>query len=223
MVKIPFLSTPDKPLSNSTQNMLPIADITEGIVIFKNGGAALIMESTSLNFGLLSSREQEAVIAAYAGLLNSFSFPVEIVVRSQKKDISSYIKQLEDSEKEISNPKLKKIMVSYKKFIIDAIKKKNVLSKKFYIVIPFSPYELGVAKSFASTINPGASNKPLPFPKSYVIRKAKITLLPKRDHLMRQMGRLGIVLRHLKDKGLVELLYNTYNSEPPVKERQIYQ
>jgi hypothetical protein len=82
---------------------------------------------------------------------------------------------------------------------------------------------LGVAKSFASSISPGSGNKPLPFPKSYVIRKAKITLLPKRDHLMRQMGRLGIVLRHLKDKDLVKLLYNTYNSEPPVKEKQIYQ
>ncbi|MBN1168695.1 hypothetical protein JXA63_02275 [Candidatus Woesebacteria bacterium] len=223
MPKIPFLSTPDKPLSNSTQNMLPIADITEDIVVFKNGGAALIMESTSLNFGLLSIREQEAVIAAYAGLLNSFSFPVEIMVRSQKKDISNYIKELERSEKEITNPKLQVIMSDYKKFIVDAIKKKNVLSKKFYISIPFTPYELGVAKSFASTMNPGASSKPLPFPKSYVIRKAKITLYPKRDHLMRQMGRLGIMLRHLKNKDLVEVLYNTYNSEPPVKERQIYQ
>lgn len=222
MVKIPFLSTPDKPLSNSTQNMLPIADITEDIVIFKNGGAALIMESTSLNFGLLSSREQEAVIAAYAGLLNSFSFPVEITVRSQKKDITNYIKQLEESEKNIANPKLRNIMTGYKKFIVDAIKKKNVLSKKFYIVIPFTPYELGVTKSFASTISPGSGDKPLPFPKSYVIRKAKITLLPKRDHLVRQMGRLGILLRHLKDKDLVELLYNTYNSEPPVKESSIY-
>lgn len=223
MSKIPLLSTPDKPLSNSTQNMLPIADITEDLVIFKNGGAALIMESTSLNFGLLSGREQEAVIAAYAGLLNSFSFPVEVMVRSQKKDITKYIKQLEKSEKDITNPKLKIIMTDYKQFIVEAIKKKNVLSKKFFIVVPFTSYELGVAKSFVSAINPAAGNKPLPYPKSYVIRKAKITLLPKRDHLMRQMGRLGIVLKHLKDADLVELLYDTYNPEPPVKERDIYQ
>ena len=43
------------------------------------------MESTSLNFSLLSEKEQEAVIAAYAALLNSLSFSVQIVVRTIRK------------------------------------------------------------------------------------------------------------------------------------------
>lgn len=223
MPKIPLLSTPDKPLSSSTQNMLPVADITDDLIIYKGGGASLVMESTSLNFGLLSQREQEAVIAAYAGLLNSFSFPVQIVVRSQKKDISSYMKLLDEAHKKIKIEKLYNIMDGYKKFIVEAVKKKNVLSKKFYIIIPFTPYELGVAKSVASTMNLTSRNKPLSFPKSYVIRKAKITLLPKRDHLMRQMGRLGIVLRHQKNDDLVRLLYDIYNPEPPVKEKNLFE
>lgn len=223
MVKIPLLSTPDKPLSSSTQRFLPIANITDGIVIYKNGGAALVMESTSLNFGLLSQREQEAVIAAYAGLLNSFSFPVQIVVRSQKKDISKYIALLDEAHKKIQNPKLSGIMDGYKKFIVDAVKKKNVLSKKFFIIIPFTAYELGVAKSVTSTFSSSVGNKPLSFPKSYVIRKAKITLFPKRDHLMRQMGRLGIQLKHLTDEDLIRLFFDTYNPEPPIKEKSIFE
>ena len=96
---IPFLSTPDKAITDTAQDLLPIAEITDGIVIYKNGGAALIMESTSLNFGLLSEREQIAVIASYAGLLNSFNFPVQIVIRSQKKDISNYMVYLEEAQK----------------------------------------------------------------------------------------------------------------------------
>jgi len=98
---IPFLSTPDKALTSTTQDLIPIADIVDGVVIYKNGGAALIMESTSLNFGLLSEREQNAVIASYAGLLNSFNFPTQIIVRTQKKDISRYMEFLTEAEKKI--------------------------------------------------------------------------------------------------------------------------
>src|SRR3972149_8969402 len=130
---IPFLSTPDKTILSTTQDLIPLADIVDGVVIYKNGGAAQIMESTSLNFGLLSENEQEAVISSYAGLLNSFNFPVQIIVRSQKKDISSYMEFLSTAEKKIKNTKLSLLMKDYKDFVSDAIKKRNVLSKKFYI------------------------------------------------------------------------------------------
>ena len=214
---IPFLSIPDIPLTATTQNLLPIADITDGLVIYKNGGAAEIMESTSLNFGLLSEREQEAVIASYAGLLNSFNFPVQVVVRSQKKDISSYMNFLNEAEKKINNSQLLMIMEDYKQFILEAIKKKNVLSKKFYIVIPFTPYELGLSKSVATSFR--FSRKTiLPFPRSYVIRKAKIALLPKREHLVRQARRLNIKLKPLNNEELLRFFYTTYNPELPTKE-----
>jgi len=45
--KIPLLSIPDTPLTASSQNHLPISDICEDVVLFKDGGAALVMESTS--------------------------------------------------------------------------------------------------------------------------------------------------------------------------------
>src|SRR3972149_1069862 len=193
-MKIPYLSIPDKPLVSTTQAHLPIADIVDDMILYKDGGAALVMESTSLNFGLLSEKEQQAVIAAYAALINSLSFSLQIVIRTQRKDISSYMKYLEVASQKIVNPKLATLMQGYKKFILDSIKKKNVLGKKFYLVIPFSPLELGVAKSFLST----AKRKgPWPFPKSYVFKKAKTVLYPRRDHLMRQAGRLGLRLRQL--------------------------
>lgn len=219
-MKIPILSVPDTPITSTTQQLVPVADITDGIVVYKSGGAALIMESTSLNFGLLSEREQQAVIASYAGLLNSFTFPVQIVVRTQKKDISSYMAFLTEAHKKIKDPKLDSVMSSYERFILDAIKKKNVLSKKFYVVVPFTPYELGLAKSFISTFKPASARGPLPFPKSYVIRKAKITLFPKRDHLMRQAGRLGVSLRQLTNEELITIFYQMFNPETPIEEKE---
>lgn len=224
MPKIPFLSIADKAIVARTQDLVPIADITDDIVLYKDGGAALIMESTSLNFSLLSQREQEAVIAAYAGLVNSFSFTVQIVVRSQKKDISAYMKLLDEAHQKITDQKLHSVMESYKTFILEAVKKKNVLSKKFYIAIPFTSLELGVSKSLKTGLSSASGqNRPLSFPKSYVIRRAKITLLPKRDHLMRQMGRLGIQLKHLRNDDLTRLFFDIYNPEAPNKEENIFQ
>lgn len=217
-----FLSAPDKPLTDTTQDFIPIADIAEDLVLFKNGSAALVMESTSLNFALLSVREQNAIIAGYAALLNSLAFPVQIVVRSQKKDISSYIRTLNQVEKGLKSPKMLNLMHSYKQFIVESIKKKNVLSKRFYIVLPFSQYELGVAKSFLRSTSPKKKSGPLPYPKSYVIKKARIKLYPKRDHLARQASRIGVQVRQLKTPELVSLFYDIYNSIPPTKEKSIF-
>lgn len=210
-MKIPYLSIPDRPLTAISQAHLPIADITDDIVIYKDGGAAIVLESTSLNFGLLSEKEQQAVIVAYAALLNSLSFTIQVVVRSQRKDISSYMKYLDEAAKKIQNPKLAQIMQGYKSFVSQTIKKKNVLGKRFYIVIPFSSLELGITKSLLSATKKG----PLPYPESYVIKKAKVSLYPKRDHLIRQTGRLSIKLKQLSTAELVELFYNIYNPKMP--------
>ncbi len=216
--KIPILSTPDTPLTSSTQDFLPVADITEDIALYKDGGAAVIMESTSLNFGLLSEKEQQAVIAAYAALINSLSFSVQIAIRTQRKDITSYIKYLDEAGQKIRTPKLAGLMASYRKFIVEAIKKKNVLGKKFYLVVPFSPLELGVTKSILSLTK---RKGPLPFPKSYIIKKSKITLYPRRDHLIRQAGRLGIKIRQLTTLELIELYHTIFNPEPPAVKKEI--
>lgn len=215
--KIPYLSIPDKPIMATTQSHLPISDITNDIVLFRDGGAALVMESTSLNFGLLSEKEQSAVIAAYAAMINSLSFSVEIVVRTQRKDISSYISFLDARAEKLTHPLLQKLMAEYKTFILDSVKKKNVLGKRFFVVLYLSPLELGVAKSVKSITKGGG---PLPFPKSYIIKKAKITLYPRRDHLVRQAGRLGIKFKQLTTPGLIDLYYAIYNPEKPAVKKE---
>lgn len=210
--KIPFLNLPDLPLISTTQDELPIADITDDVILFKDGGAAIVMESTSLNFGLLSEKEQAAVVYAYAALLNSLSFSIQILIRSQRKDISSYLNYLSNAAGKITNPKLQAVMGSYRAFITEIVKKKNVLGKRFFIVIPFSPLELGAKQSFSAVTKKG----PLPFPKSYIFKKAQVVLYPKRDHLIRQAGRLSIKLTQLTTDQLVELLYEYYNPVAPV-------
>lgn len=215
--KIPFLNVPDRPLVSTSQDFIPIADITNDVVIYKDGGASLIMESTSLNFGLLSEREQEAVIASFAAMINSLTFTIQIVVLTQKKDISSYLNYLDEESKKITQPLLAKLMQGYKEFIMDSVKKKNVLGKRFFVVLYFSPLELGAAKSLAAVAK---RSGPLPFSKSYVIKKAKIALYPRRDHLIRQAGRLGIKFKQLTTPELINLFYSVFNPEKPAVKKE---
>jgi len=218
--RIPILNIPDTPIKSTTQEFIPVADIKDNLVIFKDGGVAMIMETTSLNFSLLSEKEQQTVILSYAALLNSLSFPIQIIVKSERKDISSYMVYLDKQIKSLTNKKLLPLFENYKTFINESIKKKNVLGKRFFIVVPFSPLELGIAKTFASATK---RKGPLPYTKSYVLKKAKVTLIPKKDHLTRQMNRLGMKLKQLKTNELIELVYNTYNpvAPPPRKEEML--
>ncbi len=215
--KVPYLSLPDKPIASTTQKHLPIADVTNDVVIYKDGGSALVMESTSLNFGLLSEKEQAAVIAAYAAMINSLSFSVQIMVRTQRKDISSYIRFIDEQAKKLTHPLLQKLMSEYRGFIMDSVKKKNVLGKSFYVVLYLSPLELGVGKSVAVVTKTSAT---LPFTKSYIIKKTKLTLYSRRDHLIRQAGRLGIKFRQLTTAELIDLFYSIYNPEPPAVKKE---
>src|SRR3989344_3863926 len=125
-------------IRGSTQEHVEVAEIRNDLVVMKDGSVALVVMVSAVNFGLLSEREQEAIIYAYAGFLNSLNFSVQIVIRSQQKDISKYIALLEDESKKQTNPLLVEQIKKYKDFVLQTVKENNVLDKKFYITIPFS-------------------------------------------------------------------------------------
>lgn len=202
------------PIRASTQEHLPIEDIVENLVILKDGSCSLVISVSAVNFDLLSEREQDAIIYAYGALLNSLTFPVQILIRSQRKDISSYLNLLDRQQiKKKDSPLVANLIGSYRKFVSEVVKKNNVLDKKFYAVIIFSALELGVSSTLTSIIK---QNKGLPFPKEYIVQKAKISLVPKRDHLIRLFNRIGLRTRQLENIELTKLFYEIYNGEPLV-------
>ncbi|HUW24577.1 MAG TPA: hypothetical protein VMW04_03010 [Patescibacteria group bacterium] len=206
------------PIRASTQEHLPIEDIQDDLVILKDGSCAMVLSVSSLNFDLLSEREQEAIIYAYGALLNSLTFSIQILLRSERKDISSYLDLLEKQEaKKSSSPLLAGLINSYRKFVAEMVKKNNVLDKKFYVVIPFSSLELGIAPTLTSIFKKTTS---LPYAKTYIITKAKTALTPKRDHLIKLSARLGLVAKQLISKELIKLYYGIYNAEMIAAERE---
>lgn len=197
-------------IRGSTQDHLEIADIRDDLAILKDGSVSLLVRVSAVNFGLLSEMEQEAIIFAYANLLNSLNFSIQIVIRSQQKDISHYVALLEKEQDKQQNPLLKAQIKNYREFITSTVKENNVLDKKFYIVIPFSSLELGVASSAGGLLNP-RKKKGLPMPISDILAKAKLALYPKRDHVLRQLGRLGLRAKQMTTAELIEIFYEIYN------------
>lgn len=196
----------------STQDHLEIEDIQDSIVILQDGSSCLVIAISAINFDLLSEKEQDATIWAYAALLNSLTFSVQIVVHSQQKDISSYLNLLDEAIQKESQDLIKQQIVKYKQFVSETVQKNNVLDKKFYLIIPMSALEIGAAKTLVATLTP---KKRLPFDKNYILERSKINLYPKRDHLLRQLGRLGIVGHQLETKELIKLFFDIYNPQSP--------
>lgn len=198
----------------STQEHLDIDDITEDLVILKNGWVAMALSTTAVNFDILSEAEQDATIYAYGALLNSLTFPVQVLIRSKKADITAYYQHLVEAEAGQSNPDLKEQIRKYREFVQSTVQQKTILDKRFYLVIHFTSLELGV-KSFKKTDTTNKKSK------AQLIIDAKNSLSPKREHLVKQTARLGLFTKQLSTQELIELFYDIYNPAPTGTQRVI--
>lgn len=181
------------PVKNTTQEHLSLKDIQDNLVLLKNNSVCLIIQTTAINFGLLSEREQEATIFAYAGFLNSLTFPVQILVHSRQKDISTYLQLVDFQISKLDNSLLQNRLKNYRRFIESIIQKNKILDKRFYLVISYLPLNLGRIS------------------KKDLLEKAKNDLYPKRDHIISQLQRLGLRAFQLNNQRLIELFYDLYN------------
>jgi len=188
------------PIKASTQAFIEIEDIQDDILLLKDYSAAIVIEVGAVNFWLLSSEEQSSIVYAYSGLLNSLSFPVQILILSNKMDISLYLDYLEGKISKQTNELIKKRLNSYRDFVKNIIKKNTVLEKRFFFVVPFSPLELGISGANATGLK-----------KEYVVSRAKTSLYPKRDHLIRLLSKTGLRASVMQKQELTELFYNLYN------------
>ncbi len=198
----------------STQEHLDIEDIIDDLVVLKTGWIALVMSTTAVNFDILSEAEQDATIYAYGALLNSLSFPIQILIRSKKADITAYFHRLEEAEATQPNPDLKRQIQKYQDFIQSTVQQKTVLDKKFYLIINYSSLEKGISPRGFS-----AKSQTKKASKAQLIQDSKVILYPKRDHLVKQSARLGLATKQLQTQELIELFYDIYNPAPSGTQR----
>lgn len=185
---------PQPNMKASTQEHIPVKEIRDGVLLLKNGNYAIILSTSAVNFGLLSENEQIAIISSFAGLLNSLSFSIQIVIRSKRLDVTDYLKLLDAAYQKQTNPLLANMMMRYRSFIERTVRENDVLDKQFYIVVSLSSLEVGLSQD-----------------KEANFKKALTLIAPRRDHIIRQLARIGLKSTQLNHKKLAELFYDLYN------------
>lgn len=197
------------PSTPSTQEHLEIEDIKEDLVVLKSGIISLVMEVSSVNFDLLSEREQEIKIMGFTGLLNSLDFPVQIVIKTEKSDISNYLDKLKVQRDRQISQALKRQIDIYMKFIMNLAINKEVLTKRIYVVIP----EIVGSVQRTSALRQAFGKKAKIVNVRRLLDEAKPRVYPKRDHLIKQFKKIGLVARQLTNDQLIRVYYSMYDPD----------
>jgi len=200
------LMTPSK---LSTQDHLEIEDIRDDLVLLKDGRVSLVIETGAVNFDLLSEEEQDAKIKTFAGMLNSLNFQMQIVILTERSDLTAYLERLVAyREQQASKPLMKQIEI-YMQFIKNLTYNREVLDKRFFIVIP----EVSAEVQRTSIVRQIFGKRIQITNRKAIFEKSKINLYPKRDHLFKQFKKMGIEAWQLNNDQLVRLYYSMYDPD----------
>lgn len=197
------------PESKPTQSFVPVQEVRNGVVVLKDGGYRGILMCSSINFALKSADEQRAIIGGFQTFLNTLDFSVEVVVHSRKMDIRPYLALLEERQN-VQKTELMNIQVrEYIQFIRNFIEGSDIMTKLFYVVVPYNPAPVAVT-----------ANVPL-FGKKPAAATSQGLTGSFEEHHVQLEQRMALVASSLASTGLravplgteevIELLYRSFN------------
>ncbi len=214
--------TQKKSTKYSAQQYLDIAEIRDGVVILRDGSFRAILMASSLNFALKSEQEQDAIIFGYQDFINSISFPIQILVTSRQIDIKPYLKEL-DVREEAQDSELMKIQLQeYKEYIKELVKVSNVMTKNFYIVIPFAVQQVKEESGFSKFMKGLRVRGGLSAFTQTEFERYKDQLWQRVDQVASNLRNLGVRLVPLNTQEIIELFYSLYNPDTSRNQRLPY-
>ena len=207
--------------TSATQEFVPIKEVRDGIAILKDGGMRAILLCSSLNFSLKSEDERNAILLQFQDFLNSLDFSIEIVIQSRKLDIRPYIALLEEREKSQTNSLMKIQVREYIEFIKSFTENANIMTKNFFMVVPYSPAILKSTGKGGLTSRFGfgtKSEKTIGMESDFDENRSQLEerLLVVQQGLIRS----GIRVARLGTEEVIELFYKAFNpgeTEKPIK------
>ncbi len=204
---------------NSTQRYLPFSQIRENIMIMKDGSSRVIMKCSPINFLLKSTQEQDSIIISFQRFLNSLSFPIQIIVRSTKLDIDSYIANLKDRALNQQNPLLQNQTYEYIEYLKKLIEVAQIMKKDFYVVVPFDEIEWDSVKDtsffssfkwFMASINWGDDITKIR-EQIRTFSKTKKWLINRSNQIKTSLENIWIKSKALEKTELVKYITDYYN------------
>lgn len=205
---MPTKNTP-RATSKSTQEFLPISEVRDGIVVLKDGSLRAILLASSINFALKSEDEQTAFIVQFQNFLNSLDFSVQIFVQSRMLDIRPYVATLEAAYKEQLDDLMRIQIREYIEFVKSFTEAANIMTKNFFVVVPYSPV-IDVTKKGPLAMLPFGKKKTTE--ESNRTFEEQVSQLEQRISIVQQgLVRTGVRTVQLGTEEAIELLYKMFN------------
>lgn len=205
-----------KPESLPTQEVIEIDHIENDAVVLKNGGLRKVLLVSGLNFDLKSEEERNIILFTYQGFLNSLNFSIQHFIHSRKINIDNYMSKLEQRKNNESNELVKGLIGEYKEFISSLISQNPIMSKTFFVVVPYDAINIPEAGKTVINKITGIFKKPTKKIEENTksISQSALSLLEQRvDQVIIGLSQVGLRVVPLNQKELGEFFYNLYNPE----------
>ena len=206
--------------SKATQEFVPIKEVRDGIVMLKDGTMRAVVLASSLNFSLKSDDERNAIILQFQDFLNSLDFHIQISVQSRRLDIRPYLAILEDRYKEQMNDLMKIQTREYIDFIKKFTESTNIMTKNFFVVVPYDPAILNISSGVGSGFFKRKSASDEQQSKQVSFEENRTQLEQRVSVIEQGLSRCGIRVVRLGTEEVIELFYKIFNpgdTEKPIK------
>ena len=198
------------PTKSASQHFVPIEDIHDDVVILKDGQMCMVLLASSINFALKSSDEQQAILSQFQAFLNSVEFSIQIYIQSQRLDIRPYLEILRAREVHQDNDLMRIQLREYIEFIQTFTTQVDIMSKNFFVVIPYTPVTMEV-KGLSKFLKTNTAKKEGEKAGRFAETR---TQLEQRVSIVEQgLARIGIRTTPLGTDELTELYYHIFNPE----------
>jgi len=211
--------------SISSQKFVSIKEVKDGVIILKNGSMRMLLMASSINFALKSEEEQIGVLLQFQNFLNSLDFTTQIYIQSRKLNIAPYLELLQTLIKQ-DMPKLLQIQIQeYREFIYSFTENTNIMSKTFFLVVPYHPVFSsknitgGFSLSGLFSKKTSTEEKEKKEEKDFEEFEECRSQLEQRANVVRQgLLRTGIRTTPLGTEEVIELFYKIFNPSDANKE-----
>ncbi len=171
----------------SSRKQIAIKEVRDRILVLPDNEYRMVLETSSVNFELKSEDEQEVIIESFQNFINSLTTKLQILIRVREVDIDNYVAEIDRTKTKENEDIYKDQISNYCEFIQNLVSGNKILSRRFYIVIPYS-----------------AEDK-----NDFGLVKEQLAL--NRDLIIRGLERLGMKARQLESIEILDLFYSFYN------------
>jgi len=193
-------------------------------VVLKKGGIGTILFVSTLHFLPKSEGWENGKPLQFQDLPHLLGFLVGIVVQFRALDIRPYIALLEVQEKAQTNNLMKIQVREYIEFVRNFTESTNIMTKHFFIVVPYSPAILGSSSNqnlsgISSRLGIG-KKKDAAATKETGFDESRSQLEERLSVVEQGLTRSGVRVARLGTEEVIELFYKAFNpgeTEKPIK------